>query len=255
MDLVSLMSVASIAFLGSVGHCLGMCGGIVIAYSSSMIDPNSSKITKAFQHTLYSLGRTTTYAALGAVFGLLGKAVSITGDAKAIFFAVVALLMLYMGLYLLKLVPLPNFLDSNVAEAGWFRSFFGKLLSSKSFVSFYGLGLLNGLLPCGFVYFFALSAAATGSALGGALHMAVFGLATLPAMLAFGFMVSLLESTSWRAYLNKLAGVAVIAYAALTLYKAYGIYTEKSGGCPHHQSGLNGKFRTYSSGALKTLTT
>jgi len=44
MDTVDLLSIISIAFLGSVGHCIGMCGGIVIAYSNTKIDAKMSSI-------------------------------------------------------------------------------------------------------------------------------------------------------------------------------------------------------------------
>ena len=43
MESIDLFSIATIAFLGSFGHCIGMCGGIVIAYISSKID-NQSKL-------------------------------------------------------------------------------------------------------------------------------------------------------------------------------------------------------------------
>jgi len=44
MDSIDLISIITIAFLGSIGHCIGMCGGIVIAYSSAKIDTKSTKL-------------------------------------------------------------------------------------------------------------------------------------------------------------------------------------------------------------------
>ena len=46
--------------------------------------------------------------------------------------------------------------------------------------------MLNGLLPCGFVYFFAITAASTASSLWGAVVMMVFGLSTTPALFGLG---------------------------------------------------------------------
>ncbi len=37
MESISIISIITIAFLGSFGHCIGMCGGIVVAYSSTKI--------------------------------------------------------------------------------------------------------------------------------------------------------------------------------------------------------------------------
>ena len=46
MGTIDLITIATIAFLGSFGHCIGMCGGIVIAYSSAKIDSNWNIQTK-----------------------------------------------------------------------------------------------------------------------------------------------------------------------------------------------------------------
>nr|WP_252981640.1 sulfite exporter TauE/SafE family protein [Aliarcobacter butzleri] len=46
MEAISIITIISIAFLGSFGHCVGMCGGIVIAYSSTKIKNEYSKKLK-----------------------------------------------------------------------------------------------------------------------------------------------------------------------------------------------------------------
>ena len=56
METISIISIFTIAFLGSFGHCIGMCGGIVVAYSTMKINPNSSKFSQGVSHLLYSLG-------------------------------------------------------------------------------------------------------------------------------------------------------------------------------------------------------
>ena len=43
MEAIDFISIATIAFLGSFGHCVGMCGGIVIAYSSTKVQQGWSK--------------------------------------------------------------------------------------------------------------------------------------------------------------------------------------------------------------------
>ena len=74
MNNIDLLIILSTAFLGSVGHCIGMCGGIVVAYSSTKIDQTSSWGTQTISHLAYNFGRVVTYTILGAMFGLLGKA-------------------------------------------------------------------------------------------------------------------------------------------------------------------------------------
>ena len=57
---------------GSV-HCIGMCGGIVIAYSSTKVDQQMGYWKQTFAHLSYNFGRVTTYIILGALFGFAGK--------------------------------------------------------------------------------------------------------------------------------------------------------------------------------------
>ena len=49
-----------------------------------------------------------------------------------------------------------------------------------------GLGLTNGLLPCGLVYSALLIAASSGGLLSGGLGMFLFGMSTTPALLVVG---------------------------------------------------------------------
>lgn len=89
------------------------------------------------------------------------------------------------------------------------------------YISFYGLGVLNGFLPCGLVYFFLASAAASGSALWGAVIMLIFGLSTVPALLGLGFMVGFLHGNGLRETMIKLASFIVIAYGIYMAYLGY----------------------------------
>jgi len=81
--------------------------------------------------------------------------------------------------------------------------------------------MLNGLLPCGFVYFFAITAASTADPLLGALVMALFGISTIPALFSLGFLASLTSATSFRNMMMSLSSVAVILYGAYTIYSGY----------------------------------
>jgi sulfite exporter TauE/SafE len=92
----------------------------------------------------------------------------------------------------------------------------GRLVGSGSLTSLAGLGALNGLLPCGLVYGMLAVAAASGGALDGALTMAVFGLATLPALALTGWLGSRLRPQN-RLWMQRVAGVLVIAIGVLTV--------------------------------------
>jgi sulfite exporter TauE/SafE len=80
----------------------------------------------------------------------------------------------------------------------------------------FGLGMLNGLLPCALVYGLLARAAATGNPLDGAVVMAVFGLGTVPALYATGWAGSFFRPAR-RLWLMRLGGVLVVALGLLTM--------------------------------------
>ena len=221
MDTVNLLTIATIAFLGSFGHCVGMCGGIVVAYSSIKLGGEPSKGYQAAAHLLYSLGRVTTYTTLGAIFGYIGGVITFNNIANGVLLIVAGIAMVLAGLSLLGKIKFLTIIEHSFSSSGFYKDAFKKILNSKSLFSFYLLGLLNGLLPCGFVYFFAIAAASTASPLYGALVMFIFGIGTIPAMFGLGFLTSLASSSSFRNMMMSLSSIAVILYGIFTLYNGY----------------------------------
>lgn len=230
METVNIISIISIAFLGSFGHCIGMCGGIVLAYSTIKIEPSSSKVTQGTAHLLYSFGRVFTYSILGAIFGGLGSVVTFSNTANGTLLIVAGVAMVLAGLSLMGKLKFLTLIEHSFSSSSMYKSTFKKILNSKSNLSFFILGMLNGLLPCGFVYFFAITAASTASPLYGALVMAIFGLSTIPAMFSLGFLASLSRATSFRNMMMSLSSFAVILYGSYTIYNGYDYIarTEKS---------------------------
>ena len=221
MNNIDLLLILSTAFLGSVGHCIGMCGGIIVAYSSTKVDQNASWASQTLSHLAYNLGRVTTYTMLGAMFGLLGQVIAFTPATKGVLFLLTGILMILAGLSLLGNFKFLNSAELSISKEGWYRNAFRKLISSKSLSSFYLLGMLNGIIPCGLVYSFAIFAASTASPLWGAIVMATFGLATIPALFFLGTITKFLQRGSLRGTMMKLAAMLVILYGIFTLYKAY----------------------------------
>jgi len=221
MGNIDLIIILTTAFLGSVGHCIGMCGGIVVAYSSSKIDQKSSYIQQTTSHLAYNFGRVTTYAILGAIFGYVGQVLAFTPTTKGILFTITGLLMILAGLSLLGKVKFLNSAEWSVSKYAWYQKSFKKLMSTSSYGSFYLLGLLNGIIPCGLVYSFAIFAASTADPLSGAIVMATFGLATIPALFFLGFLTKFLQKGSLRGSMMKAAALMVILYGGFTLTKGY----------------------------------
>ena len=221
METVDILSIITIAFLGSFGHCIGMCGGIVIAYSSTKIAKQWSKSQQTFAHILYSFGRILTYAILGTIFGYLGGVATFSNTANGILWLVAGTAMLLTGLSLLGKIKFLTLIEHTVSKSFWYQKNFKALLSSQTFFSFFLLGMLNGLLPCGFVYFFAITAASTANPFYGALVMIIFGLSTIPALFSLGFFVGLFKQTNFRNIMIKLAAISVIIYGLYTIYNGY----------------------------------
>lgn len=221
MESVNLLTIISIAFLGSFGHCIGMCGGIVMAYSNIKIEPGLSKVSKSVAHLLYSFGRITTYTVLGALFGYLGGVVVFSNSANGILLIVAGIAMILAGLSLMGKMKSLSIGGKSLSDTKFYKSSFTKIMNSKSNMSFYLLGMLNGLLPCGFVYFFAITAASTADPVYGALVMFIFGLSTIPAMFGLGTLSSLNLATNFRNMLVSLASIAVLFYGVFTIYSGY----------------------------------
>jgi sulfite exporter TauE/SafE len=81
--------------LGGFGHCIGMCGPVVIAYTSNLRE------RKYIPHFLYNLGRITTYSIIGGIMGLTGSFVGVTQFIEGfqnIVMVFIGALMVIMGL-------------------------------------------------------------------------------------------------------------------------------------------------------------
>jgi sulfite exporter TauE/SafE len=221
MHNIELLTIISAAFIIGIGHCIGMCGGIVVAYSSSKIDEATSWTRQTISHLSYNFGRVTTYTIMGVLFGFIGQSISFTMTTRGILLLGVGILMILTGLSLLGNFKFLNSANWSISKYGWFQKSFKKLLTSKNIGSFYLLGILNGMLPCGPVYAFAIAAAGTASPIDGAIIMAAFGLATIPALFFLGSITKLLQKGQWRDMMLKVGAILVILYGGWTLLKAY----------------------------------
>ena len=221
MENIDLTIIITTALLASVGHCIGMCGGIVIAYSSAKLSSEDSWAKQNFAHLAYSLGRVTTYTAIGAFFGFIGQVIAFTPTTKGVLFLLTGVLMILAGLSLIGGSKFLNSAEFSISNNRWYAQKFKALIASKSIKSFYLLGLLNGMIPCGLVLSFAVFAASSASVMWGAIIMAIFGLATIPTMFTLATLTKVLQNSSLRGVMMKLAALLVISYGIYTIYKGY----------------------------------
>jgi sulfite exporter TauE/SafE len=166
-----------IGLLGSF-HCVGMCGPIVIALPLK----DNSWPNRIISSLLYNGGRSITYGIMGLLFGMLGRGLYLGGVQRWVSIALGAIMVLsvFFPAIFRKLSP-----DNQAGKLiGKLKLLFGKMFLIKSWYSLWVIGLLNGLLPCGLVYVALAGAVLSGNALSGAIYMVIFGIGTIPVMLA-----------------------------------------------------------------------
>ena len=198
-----LTSALLLGFAGSF-HCLGMCGPIVVA-----LPLHGNTLTqKIYGGTLYNLGRTVTYGVMGAIFGLLGQGLELVGFQQVVS-VVMGVLMVISVLFPSLFRNQYDLTKSSFKLVGKLKKSISNMFSVRSFQSLFIIGLLNGLLPCGLVYIALAGALATGNAATGTLYMVLFGLGTIPMLLALGVAGNVVSAQA-RKKINRLIPVLVV---------------------------------------------
>jgi len=179
------ISGTALGLAGSL-HCAGMCGPLMLALPRT----GQSRAAWLFGRLLYHLGRVTTYAGIGVAVGLLGRSLSWVGIQRWV--SLVIGLLLLGGLLWKRLWHSPF---GSWTLPAWLSHGMRDLLRERSLAALYGLGLLNGFLPCGLVYVAAGAATASGSLVHALQFMIAFGLGTVPLTLALTLAPGILPAS------------------------------------------------------------
>ncbi|NOT12259.1 MAG: sulfite exporter TauE/SafE family protein [Methylococcaceae bacterium] len=206
---VSYSLLLLIGFLTSF-HCAGMCGSLMLGY----VAKNAASASHPFgSHLLYGFGKTLSYTLIGALFGALGSVIAFTPVLQGAVGVAAGIFLLLFGLHMLEVFStLRHF---QMITPPLIRNFVGNAYRrhSNPFI----IGLLNGLMIiCGPLQAMYVMAAGTGHWIEGAAMLFFFGLGTLPLLLGFGFLTSLL-SASLTPRLLKASGFLVIALGVIML--------------------------------------
>jgi sulfite exporter TauE/SafE len=210
--------------VGSPMHCVPMCGGFVlgqVADGMARVPLGPLCAWRRLRAGLllpYHLGRLSTYAALGAIAGAGGGALVRLpwfGRLSGVLLLAAAMLFLIQALHRLA----PRFgprLGSGYAPALWLR-LLGRItdrIGRDSRAGGYLLGVVLGLLPCGFLYGGLAAAAGAGSGTVGAAGMLAFGLGTVPGLLMVG-LGGQVAARRWQAGLTRVSAAVMLCNAAL----------------------------------------
>lgn len=208
----ALLSGLVLGLIGSV-HCAGMCGPLALAL------PGSGRTTCGYfaGRVVYNLGRILTYCLFGVVFGLAGRTLVLAGVQRWV--SITLGIALLSGLFSSRKLALWG---PVICLVGRLKIRMGNLLRRRSFSSLLGLGLLNGLLPCGLVYVACAGAVAAGDFYSGFGYMAGFGLGTAPTMLGISLSGRLVP-TRLRLQLRKAIPVSVFVLGSLLILRGLGL--------------------------------
>jgi len=220
-------------------HCVGMCGVIVLGYSTQGFSPSGLAPVGASQrpsaaaafasHLTYNAGRVLSYALVGGILGGLGAGLA-TLQGIAFWFSLISgAALTLLGISLLRIIP--GFaVSAQLAMESQTRNFifrayravYGSLIAQKGLESKFYIGLLTPLLPCGLLYSMFLKAASSASILNGALIMACFGVGIVPALVVTGFASSYFGN-KLRFWGDKIAAITILLMGFVLLARAFGV--------------------------------
>jgi sulfite exporter TauE/SafE len=221
--MLDLLLISTLGFLGSFGHCAGMCGPLTMAFSLS--NSGNNKLAAFRFHLLLNLGRIAAYALVGAAIGGLGSVLIAGGllagtgsELRRTIALLTGTMLIWFGVGQIQPNLLPRLPLLHPMSHDRVGQAMSKLSAQKNWWVPIGLGLLWGLIPCGFLYAAQIKAAETGNPVLGAATMLAFGLGTLPTMLGLSFFAGRLSANK-RSQLFRAGGWVTVAIGILTLLR------------------------------------
>ena len=212
-----MLLTAVILGLLSSFHCVGMCGPIAFVLP---ID-RTNKSRGALQTGLYHVGRLVAYSSIGALFGLLGRGLYLSGFQQR--------LSILLGIMMIAIIVIPghifnryNFSRPIYGQIGKIKSKLNLYLKKGSNRALLTIGFFNGFLPCGMVYIALVGAMATSEFQTGALYMFLFGLGTIPIMTLAVYSKHIF-SLNVRKKLTRAIPVLVVIIGLLFILRGMGL--------------------------------
>ena len=202
------------------GHCIGMCGPIVVSLSLNL---EGKRIWAS--HLLYNIGRCLTYALLGGLMGMAGSFTGVVSHIAGIQKGVLifaGVLIVLMGLAMGGWLSRFRLFGDGAGPSGFISGCFRRLSAARSTPAFLPIGLVLGLLPCGPVYTALIGVTRAGMEAGtparafltGAGLMFAFGAGTIPALL----MVARLANFGWLRARGTLYRAGAVIMVLMGLY-------------------------------------
>lgn len=211
----TLASTFVIGLVAGTSSCLAVTGGLLLSMAAKYNEVHKTETRwQKFKPLLaFNGGRLISYFLLGGLVGLLGQSIALSTQATGVMNIVIALVMVYLALSILKILPKGVLgIKPPKALSHWIAG----LSEHEHPLAPFVLGALTFFLPCGFTQSLQLVALASGSFWEGALTMFVFALGTLPALLGISAISSFTEGRAARLFL-RFSGTLVLLLALLNL--------------------------------------
>ena len=205
-----------LGLLGSF-HCVGMCGPVAFLLPLD----RTNKYKRILEITSYHSGRLFTYGILGFIFGMVGSRLELFGLQQQ--------LSILIGVLMIVMILIPNSILNRYSlskpiyvAVSKIKNNIGIHLKKKEKGTFFTLGFLNGLLPCGLVYMAVFGAVGIGNMWQGSLYMIFFGLGTIPLMTSAIYIGNFLKGGLKKRIL-KLVPVFVVIIGLLFILRGLGL--------------------------------
>jgi uncharacterized protein len=190
MENIDILSMFTLGLLAQ-GHCLGMCGPLIIAFPG--------RTGRFMPHIYYHTGRIATYCAAGGIMAAIAESLPQIAAATAsdpliwqlrgkIGFTLIAgMFLLLFGINRIGMLPEPAWMAAATpSRIPGFRRIVQSVMQDSKATGMAVLGLMLGLLPCGLSYGAFAMALEAESVTKGMLLTGAFGMGTLPGLLLLG---------------------------------------------------------------------
>jgi len=209
--------------LSSSLHCVGMCSGISVSMLYVFEGPRPADRFRTM--LLAHLGRATSYVAIGTLLGALGASplgMLPSPLAYRLLQWAAAVSLMWIGLSTAGLLPSFAAADRVLAPVS---AAVGNVAAryKSSRLGPFGMGVAWGVMPCAMLYGAFLTAMLSGRAVNGAVVLAGFALATMPALAATTMGVRGIAAKA-KGRLRVVVGlsIAMLGFGAVYLAPAIG---------------------------------
>lgn len=196
-------------------HCVSMCGPMVVTYALKGTE-DGTIAQRLVPNLAYQGAKIVSYMLVGLLLGAVGSAFNLDDVRPYVmvlagaFMVVLALGMTGRVPWAARFTPRPPKSLLRAFTAVRRKAVTDAERDRSTLATPVTFGLLTGLMPCAPLMAAQLNAAASGSAVNGAIAMFAFGLGTAPLMLGFGTASSLIPKRLKERVMVALAIVVLV---------------------------------------------